>query len=154
MALTATVNEVGKSDIIQRLHIEDCQMLTSSFNRSNLHYRVMPGKAGLLDKVANFIKANHPTSTGVIYALSRDKCEQIATSLREQHDLSAWHFHAGMAAQDKRDVQDNWYRGKVKIIVATVGRIAVLPVDCPLIYLFPDCIRNGNRQSGWYVVTL
>ena len=38
LALTATVTEVVKQDIINRLRIQNCYYFQSSFNRPNLYY--------------------------------------------------------------------------------------------------------------------
>jgi bloom syndrome protein len=121
MALTATANESCKRDIVELLSIEGCEMLTSSFNRSNLHYRVILGKTAIIQNVSNFIKSNHPESTGVIYCTTKKGCEDTAKALREQHGLRAWFYHAGMPTEERRAVQEKWYRDELLIIVATVN---------------------------------
>jgi bloom syndrome protein len=126
MALTATANEECKADIVQQLGIEGCQMLTSSFNRSNLFYRVVEsGKKNTLPEIVNIIKASHPNETGVIYCLARKSCEEVAMQLRDQYKIKAHHFHAQMTADDKRMVQEAWYKGKIHVIVATVSRVVM-----------------------------
>lgn len=141
MALTATANEECKADIKQRLHIEKCLMITSSFNRSNLHYRVIRrGKAPPIEQIANKIRASYPEQTGVIYCLSRKTCEDVAQSLRNDYDLKAYHFHAQMSVEEKKMVQDAWYKGQIHVIVATVS----------FILISSPCIDNfGRLLSVW-----
>ncbi len=51
LGLTATVTEVVKQDIINRLGIEGCYYFQSSFNRPNLYYEVRPKSKTVLDDI-------------------------------------------------------------------------------------------------------
>lgn len=121
MALTATANDVVKNDIVHRLGIQGCVMLTSSFNRPNLFYDVRPKTKQVVADIAAFIKSSHPSETGIIYCLSRAKCEEVAQELRSAYSLKAKHFHAGMTAADREHVQREWQRGDFRIVVATIA---------------------------------
>ena len=101
--------------------------LKLSFNRKNLDYDVRPkkGNKACLAEIAEYIKTNHKTETGIIYCTSRNNCEDVAKTLREIYGLQARHYHAQMDPRDRERVQKEWYRGDVLIIVATV-RLAVL----------------------------
>lgn len=121
MALTATANEQTVADIMNRLSLRACVKLTSSFNRPNLRYEVRPKRGQVVLAIANFIQSHHPGASGVIYCLSRNKCEEVAKELREQHGLSARHFHAQMSKEDKARAQREWQEGACKIIVATIA---------------------------------
>lgn len=70
----------------------------------------------------DFIAANHPNKSGVIYCLGRDKCEEVAKKLKDR-GFSAEHFHAGMTQADKDRTLDEWRSGRVHIIVATVSQV-------------------------------
>lgn len=143
MALTATANEQTKADIVERLGIKGCVMLTSSFNRRNLHYSIRDKKRStIVADMATFIRSNHSGESGVIYCFSRANCEDVAKDLRTTHFLKAEHFHAGMTTQEKKRVQDAWTNGKCDIIVATVRRRAL---DRSITYSprMIDCLRDG-----------
>lgn len=145
MALTATANEQVMNDVIDRLSIKNCILLTQSFNRPNLHYDVRPKGRNVLADISEFIKADHKGQTGIIYCLSRNKCEEVAKDLREKYALRAKHYHAQMTPEDKHRAQAAWQNGECEIIVATVrcvvsiGRIDVyvirfrLPLEWVLI---------------------
>ena len=77
MALTATANEQVIGDIVDRLRIQKCVRLTQSFNRPNLFYEIRPKKRNVLSDIGDFIKNGHVKDTGVIYCLSRKKCEFV-----------------------------------------------------------------------------
>ncbi|KAJ7593079.1 DNA helicase [Mycena floridula] len=119
MALTATANKMTVDDIKNRLQLKDCVSFTQSFNRANLNYYIYP-KKNAMDEMVKFINQNHRNKTGVIYCLSRDKCEAVAKQLRDK-GFSAKHFHARLETSDKEKVQLEWQSGQVHIIVATIA---------------------------------
>jgi len=124
MALTGSANKSAIEDIKESLALRDPVCLKQSFNRSNLYYKVKKKpsqKKELLKEIAGFIQSHHRDDTGIIYCLSREDCEDVARRLREEFDLSARHFHAGMDRDMKRINQEDWSNGKCKIIVATVS---------------------------------
>ena len=124
MALTGSANKSAIEDIKESLALRDPVCLKQSFNRSNLYYKVKKKpsqKKELLKEMAGFIQSHHKDDTGIIYCLSREDCEDVARRLREEFDLSARHFHAGMDRDTKRINQEDWSNGRCKIIVATVS---------------------------------
>ncbi|KAF1351899.1 hypothetical protein BDV97DRAFT_388491 [Delphinella strobiligena] len=123
MALTATATENVKLDTIHNLGIRECEVYTMSFNRPNLYYEVRPkpkGK-GLLKEIIDIITNKHHQQSGIIYALSRKKCEELAEKLREEHGIKAHHYHAGMKPEEKSKVQKMWQEGEYQVIVATIA---------------------------------
>lgn len=121
MALTATANEQTTRDIISRLGMQSCVMLKQSFNRPNLYYEVRDKKGkSVIPDMFDWIQTNHSGESGVIYCLSRNKCEEVAKDLREKHGLRAKHYHAALSTADKAKTQQEWQDGKCEIIVATV----------------------------------
>ena len=121
MALTATANEQVMMDVIDRLRIQGCVLLSQSFNRPNLFYDVRPKKRAVLAEIASFIKTHHPKDTGIIHCLSRNKCEEVARELRNEYQFRARHYHAQMSPDDKARAQNAWQDGECEIIVATVS---------------------------------
>lgn len=123
IALTATATENVKVDVIHNLGIQNCEVFTQSFNRPNLSYEVKPkGKAKeVLDSMANIINTNYKSQTGIIYCLSKKNCESIAEKLRDQYNITAHHYHAGMEPEEKKRVQKKWQEGNFHVIVATIA---------------------------------
>jgi bloom syndrome protein len=122
MALTATATENVKVDTIGNLGINGCEVFSQSFNRPNLKYFVhsKPKKSALLDKIQEIIEEEHKNECGIIYCLSRKQCEDVAAELCSRR-VKAHHYHAGMEADEKSQVQRNWQRGEIKVIVATIA---------------------------------
>jgi bloom syndrome protein len=124
MALTATATLKVFTDVVRCLGIDGCLVLKQSFNRPNLSYSVVPKRnKKVVQDIAEWILANHPAATGIIYCFSQRNCEDVAKELRESHHLQARHYHAGLPDEDRKRTQDAWKDGKVKIIVATVRGI-------------------------------
>ncbi|KZS99316.1 ATP-dependent DNA helicase [Sistotremastrum niveocremeum HHB9708] len=120
MALTATANEQVMNDVIDQLGICGCEMIMQSFNRPNLFYDVRPKLKNVINDIASFIQL-HKGQTGVIYCLSRNKCEEVAKELRDKYKLKAKHYHAQMSPEDKHKTQAAWQSGECEIIVATIA---------------------------------
>lgn len=123
MALTATATENVKVDVIHNLKIPGCEVLTQSFNRPNLTYEVRSkGKSkDVLQDIVEIITESYVNQSGIIYCLSRQTCETLATQLRDMHNIKAHHYHAGMDPQCKNEVQKQWQAGTYHVIVATIA---------------------------------
>ncbi|KAH8108200.1 ATP-dependent RNA helicase [Cristinia sonorae] len=122
-ALTATANPQTQDDVIKTLKISGCVRLTQPFNRPNLWYEVRrknQKNQATLHQIITFIRTKHLHHTGVIYCSSREKCEILAQQLRDA-GLSAKHYHAEIATEEKTQIQLEWQNDKCKIIVATIA---------------------------------
>jgi len=120
MALTATANEAVRNDVIDQLSIQSCLLLTQSFNRPNLFYEVRPKLKNFMNEIAEIIQM-HKDQSGIIYCLSRAKCEQVAQVLREKYKIKSMHYHAQMTVDEKNTAQTAWQKGECQVIVATVS---------------------------------
>jgi bloom syndrome protein len=123
MALTATATENVKVDVIHNLGIEGCEEYKQSFNRPNLTYEVRskPGGTAFLKDIADLINSSYKGKCGIIYCLARQKCEDVAEKLRKEYGIKAHHYHAGMEAAEKSEVQQRWQQGVYHVIVATIA---------------------------------
>ncbi|KAH9171531.1 P-loop containing nucleoside triphosphate hydrolase protein, partial [Lactarius sanguifluus] len=120
VALTATATSEALQDIVTTLGLSDYVLLSQSFNRPNLRYTIIPKKRDVESNIVDFIQGNYPDQTGIIYCIARAKTEEVAMKLRMQ-GINARHFHAGIADDDKKRIQQQWQCGECKIIVATVA---------------------------------
>ncbi|KAL2809662.1 hypothetical protein BJX63DRAFT_345896 [Aspergillus granulosus] len=123
MALTATATENVKADVIHNLKMDGCEVFTQSFNRPNLTYEVRSkGKESeLVCNIADIIKKSYRGKSGIVYCLSRSNCEKVAETLRDKHGIHAGHYHAGLEAEERSQVQQSWQRGEIHVIVATIA---------------------------------
>lgn len=122
MACTATATENVKADVTHTLGIRGCEEFKQSFNRPNLTYKVIEKEKGLdlVESIAGIINESYAGRTGIVYCLSRKKCEQLASEL-QQHGIEAHHYHAGMGSGERAEVQRKWQEGVYHVIVATIA---------------------------------
>lgn len=121
MALTATADPRVVGDIISKLGLKEHLLVKASVNRPNLRYTVLskPPNSRLSATIKKWIDDNHPGQPGIIYCLSRKNCEELAEKLRGD-GLQAQFYHAGMTQGAKEVVLNEWQRGVLQVIVATV----------------------------------
>ena len=118
IALTATADPQTRDDIVKVLGLHRARLFTTSFDRPNIRYTVLE-KLRPQSQLIRFL-ADRGGSSGIVYALSRKRVEEIAAYLSER-GYSAAAYHAGLSPQTRRDVQERFIRDDVSIVVATVA---------------------------------
>jgi ATP-dependent DNA helicase RecQ len=118
IALTATADRVTRRDILKQLNIEHAETFIASFDRPNLNLSVLPGRKRL-QQIQSFI-AKHDGQAGIIYCLSRKGTETVAASLRNA-GFTAEFYHAGLAADKRSKVQEQFLKDDIQVIVATIA---------------------------------
>jgi len=96
IALTATADRATREDILHRLHFHQPKIHISSFDRPNIQYRVLE-KQQPMNQLLNFLD-KHKQSSGIVYALSRKRVEEVAEKLK-QNGFKAKAYHAGLPAE-------------------------------------------------------
>ncbi|CCG84481.1 protein of unknown function [Taphrina deformans PYCC 5710] len=117
IALTATANDKVQVDVKSHLGLKNPACFKQSFNRPNLHYFVYPRTKGSNDKIKDLLDKTHKGQIGIIYCLSRAKCEAMAHQLGRR----AGFYHAGMKKDERADIQRLWQAGTIQVIVATIA---------------------------------
>ncbi|KAI0371806.1 ATP-dependent DNA helicase [Pilatotrama ljubarskyi] len=150
-ALTATANGEVEGDIITRLGMSIREPLKLSFNRPNLDYDVRVKKSKALPEIAEYIRQHHPRDTGIIYCSARNRCEDLAKTLRDVYKLNAKHYHANMSDGDRTRVQQQWSSGEVQIIVATIAfGMGIDKADVRFVIHFnmPGSLKGYYQETG------
>jgi ATP-dependent DNA helicase RecQ len=118
VALTATADTSTQDDIAEQLSIPNAKRYVASFDRPNLFLDVRPGQ-NRIKQILSFLDSR-PFESGIIYCLSRKSTEQLAEKLRNaNHPATA--YHAGINAQDRAQIQEDFINDKTPIIVATIA---------------------------------
>ena len=120
IALTATADENTRSEIKNRLQLNDAREFISSFDRPNICYRISEAQSNARTELLRFIQNEHENDTGIIYCLSRKKVETIATWLSEKGFI-ALPYHAGLPASVRENNQHRFLNEESVIIVATIA---------------------------------
>ena len=118
LALTATATERVRRDIVDQLRLEDPPVYVASFNRPNLHYRVLPkGRVGR--QVVDLVRAR-TGAAGIVYCQSRKGAEKLAGDLRAA-GISARPYHAGLSPEERAANQEAFLRDDAPVICATIA---------------------------------
>jgi ATP-dependent DNA helicase RecQ len=118
IALTATADPHTREDIVRVLGLQDAGRYISSFDRPNIRYTVLE-KHRPKEQLSRFLTTQGQES-GIVYALSRKRTEEIAGHLAlAGHQAAA--YHAGLPAAVREDVQERFLRDDLHIVVATVA---------------------------------
>jgi len=118
IALTATADPQTREDIVRVLGLQHARWFITGFDRPNIRYSVLE-KYQPQSQLLRFLK-NREQESGIVYALSRKRVEQVADHLAAR-GYSAAAYHAGLSAETRRSVQEQFVRDDVSIVVATVA---------------------------------
>ena len=118
IALTATADAPTQREIAERLQLESARRFTSSFDRPNIRYRVMP-KDNSTRQLLDFLAGHHGES-GIVYAFSRRRVDAIATQLAAS-GIDALPYHAGMNAVARAANQRRFLQEDGVVMVATIA---------------------------------
>lgn len=118
IALTATADPQTREDIVDVLGLKNARRFVTSFDRPNIRYTVLE-KHRPQAQLLRFLRTQAQES-GIVYALSRKRVEEIAGHLAD-NGFAAAAYHAGLAAETRKDVQERFLRDDVSIVVATVA---------------------------------
>lgn len=147
-AFTATATPEVKEDIIRRLQLRDPKVFIRGFDRPNIKFfaqcDLKPTER--MAEVLRIVQSLSGAGSGIVYALSRKDTESIAAYLNK-NEVTAHAYHAGMSADDRERIQNNFMENRFKIIVATVA--FGMGVDKADIRFVIHCGMPGSLE-GYY----
>ena len=117
-AMTATADEVTRSDIAAQLFAGDAETHVQGFDRPNIRLSVT-AKAGGNRQLLEFL-ARHEGASGIVYCLSRKKTEAMTTLLKD-HSIRALAYHAGMDKAVRDANQNAFMTDPGTVMVATIA---------------------------------
>ncbi len=147
MALTATATPRVKEDILESLHFRNPMVVAKTFERSNLKWWVVPThqKRSKLRQLLS-----RAEGSGLIYAGTRRDCEQLAESI-STGGLKAAAYHAGLAADKRKQVQTDWIHDTTPLVVATNAfGMGIDKPDCRYVihWSVPGSIEAYYQEAG------
>ncbi|MBC8104078.1 MAG: ATP-dependent DNA helicase RecQ [Cytophagales bacterium] len=119
LAVTATATPEVQSDIEKQLGRTTKRIVRATY-RDNLllSCRKVQGED---DKLWATLEICRDTpGAGLVYAGSREKCEQLSRMLK-RHGVAAGFYHAGLPPAERAAAQDRFMSGEVRVMAATVA---------------------------------
>jgi ATP-dependent DNA helicase RecQ len=148
LALTATADAATQSDIRQQLQLDPGETFIASFERANIHLRVLSAK-DRLNLILRFL-ARHRDAPGIVYSLSRRSTEELAQKLAAAGYRTAF-YHGAMDATTRASVQAAFQRDEIRIVCATIA--FGMGIDKPNIrwvihYNLPKNVESYYQEIG------
>lgn len=119
LAVTATATPEVADDIEQQIGRPLHRILRPTF-RDNLYLASLK-VSGEEEKLwATLEMSQNTEGCGLVYAGSREKCEQLARMLT-RYGINAGFYHAGLPPEERAAAQDRFMSGEVRVMAATVA---------------------------------
>ncbi len=146
LALTATAGAETQAEIAARLGTTE--RVQASVFRPNLRFEVLHAGNKAAKRDAVLALCTSVAGPVIVYARSRDACEELAAYLR-QHRVSAAHYHA--QTPNRAAVQERFMAGETRVLVATVAfGMGVDKADVRAIIHFnlPQSVEAYYQEAG------
>ena len=118
LALTATADSRTRTEIVNRLALQQGQVFVASFDRPNIRY-LLRHKDDARGQLLRFLE-DHRGTSGIVYARSRSRVDRFAAELRAA-GLNALAYHAGLEARERSGVLERFRRDSAVVVVATIA---------------------------------
>ena len=157
LALTATAKPDVMAEIVDYFQKElgiALKVFDGGTQRTNLDFVVVPTSGGEkfshIHQILTADLAEDTTGGAIVYCARRSQAENIASFLREK-GVEAEHFHAGLPPETKKNVQESFIRGELRVIVAT--NAFGMGIDKPDVRLvihadIPGSLENYLQEAG------
>jgi ATP-dependent DNA helicase RecQ len=148
VALTATADAQTREDIVHVLGLGKARRHVTGFDRPNIRYTVLE-KHKPFDQLLHFLD-KRVDQAGIVYALSRKRVEEVAGKLQAR-GVRAQADHAGLPAAHRQQVQEDFLRDELQVVVATVA--FGMGIDKPNVrfvvhYDLPRHIEGYYQETG------
>ena len=144
---TATATLRVRQDIVAQLALRDPAIHIASFNRPNLFYAVRPKSKRSYTELLAETKTG---GAGIVYCLSRRRVDELSAQLTGD-GVRALPYHAGLAADTRRDNQNAFIRDDAQVMVATVAfgmGINKPDVRWVIHYDLPKTLEGYYQEAG------
>ncbi len=119
IALTATATPMVQKDIVQQLKLRDAKIFIHGFRRHNIAVEVNEvSPSARPDLIAEILRSDE-NRPAIIYASTRKNAEALAAALKPEFSVAL--YHAGMPKESREKTQNNFYKGKSDVMVATIA---------------------------------
>ena len=118
-AFTATATIKVQDDIVNALHIQNCNILRGITKRDNLKINIKKRIGNGRTQLIEFLN-NRENEIGIVYTFSRKEADTVASFLQEKN-FKAKSYHAGLSTQTRDEVYKDFLYDRINIVVATIA---------------------------------
>lgn len=151
LMLTATATKRVRQDILRQLRVPDAHQILHSVNRPNIYLAV----ASLSDEAAKRVRLQQLVTTVagpvIVYFSSKRQTDLIAEWLRDQTGLRVAAYHAGLSAEDRFKIQQQFMAGDLDVICATSAfGMGINKADIRMVihYHLPTTLADYVQEIG------
>ncbi len=144
---TATATPEVVKDIVNQLGLKEPKLFVRGFERENLELNVIltkKKKEKCLELISRF------KTPAIIYTASRKRAEEISDYLN-MHKVSCSYYHAGLASEERKKIQEDFIDGRTPVIAATNAfGMGIDKKNIRLVIHFntPGSIENYYQEIG------
>ena len=147
-AFTATATAEVRDDIIDILMLQEPEVLTTGFDRTNLYFGVQTPK----DRYQALVELleQHKSESGIVYCLTRKIAEEVCEKLIKE-GFSVTRYHAGLSDAERKHNQEEFIYDNVRIMVATNAfgmGIDKSNVRFVIHYNMPKNMESSTKSAG------
>ena len=151
IALTATATDAVRRDIVEQLNLAEPRTFITGFARPNLFYEVQSARSDRLKGEALLELIKRTPGSGIVYASSRRRTEEVAELINRQTNRKTVAYHAGMLPDQRRSAQEAFMSGRVDIVVATTAfGMGIDKADVRFVvhYNLPGTLEAYYQEAG------
>lgn len=119
IALTATATPPVQDDIVEQLGLLRPARFIHGFRRANIAIEVVEIAPSERSQLTRELLADPQRCPAIVYTPTRKQSESLANELSAYHAAAA--YHAGLDAERRKQVQEEFLASKLEIIVATIA---------------------------------
>ncbi len=151
IALTATATQTVREDIVAQLQLSSPKVYITGFARENLSYEVVaPGSVAQKQTELIDFLGTAPGS-GIIYASSRKRCEEVAEVVAAATGRRTTVYHAGLDVETRQRAQEEFMSSRAEIVVATTAfGMGIDKADVRFVvhYNLPGTLEAYYQEAG------
>ncbi len=138
LALTATATPMVQKDIGTQLGLGTVKQFIHGFRRDNIGIEIVEALRSQRPALARDILLEPSNRPAIVYTPTRKQAEALASAWHGEFKVAG--YHAGLDANRRRRVQEEFMAGKIEVMVATTA--FGMGIDKPDV---PD--RDSHRLS-------
>ena len=119
MALTATATPLVQNDIAEQLGLTEPARFVHGFRRDNIAIEVVEIAPSHRSELTERLLQKAERRPAIVYAPTRKLAEGLAAELAASFPAAA--YHAGLDAQHRQRVQEEFLGGRIEVMVATIA---------------------------------